>query len=1342
MRLCGDGASAATNPVYDIRLKYGRLYGDYRAPCAAWSVVYLVRKAALAAVAVLVVGPPDARAAIQFFCGICALGVPFMLHSCCAPHLGKQRLLLPDDEDLMDLQASAARDYGRLDLSLAEACAFGVTFSLTSFGYMFRSKTMVVGGGSYVAVTVIMTTALVLLIAGVIAFVVAANRRYWRAIHGVPAGKKAAAPAAAAAAGDHHGEALHAIAAVSSAAAAAAAVRPPPPIAPPLPDASQRVLEGEIPDAALARAVVDQLMSAAPGVPARALAMVDLRDEGAVAVAASAAVPRLLALLKSSSGGGGEPEVQLDIVSALWGLARGCASVRRALVSGGALLQLLELLPTAPAEALAPACGAVAGLLVDDATARAYYEMGGVPETCRLLESADEGVVEECALALRRLAGRAEPDVRAAILGTGETVPRLVVLLGAAGATGSDTSITESICATLAALAEGDARVRDAIVAAGALPALLEVVGSGTEGQKHEAACALVVLMVSDGDMRIAARVMDTPDAVPHLAALLSADSTATQAKAAAALAALAMGGPDSDAAMIAAGTVPALVRLLLSPSMEVSQQAASAVWSLAVGAAAAHSIADAGGADALVACLTASAPGTHDEEVALGALSCLAVHPDLHGAMLRAGVIPVLVERAASDVPDVAEAAASTLLSLSASDATHYAICEAGGVARLVALLAAAPAAGAAAEGGGVCETAAAALANLTAHGGTTCDAVVDAGAIPRLKQLLLAPEPGLQEQAVRVMANIAASEGDAALAIIRAAAVPVLATVAAAAAAGAPTAASTAASAALSSMVANTVLLHSVVASSSDLALVVRMLSAGASSVPVQDFGAAMLVAAAAHVEPAVFRPALAAAGGIPLLTDLLVAGSTGARAAAAGLCGVLAGPGGGTGDDDDVCAALVSAGVVERLLPAAAAAGAGTTGGDGAAAAVALLRAAVVALAALAGHERARALMLGADGARILIKLLRAHAAAPGAPPVLQEALLRALHLLSSDSAVACGAIADAGGIVLLVQLLHARSPLSCEKAAATLLCVSELSVPHKNVMIGAMAVPRLVELLAAEAPALQEVAARALASLASADGDPTNAAAIMRAPGGAARLVSLLRSGAPGVAQAAAHALAVLGMNEGMDTAVAAAGAVAPLVELLNSAVPETQKEAAGALWGLSAGSEAVRAAVAAAECRGVGTVELLSRVVQCESAGTQVQACGALSCLLSDDACQAMLLAAGGIPVVVELLGSPDVDVVENAVGALRNLASGSDGIKNAVLAAGAVPRLAAALRSHSEVVQELAAGALGSILEGADAPLQALVRESGAPAALRALLRSPAGAVQDAAKAALGACRS
>jgi vacuolar protein 8 len=131
------------------------------------------------------------------------------------------------------------------------------------------------------------------------------------------------------------------------------------------------------------------------------------------------------------------------------------------------------------------------------------------------------------------------------------------------------------------------------------------------------------------------------------------------------------------------------------------------------------------------------------------------------------------------------------------------------------------------------------------------------------------------------------------------------------------------------------------------------------------------------------------------------------------------------------------------------------------------------------------------------------------------------------------------------------------------------------------------------------------------------------------------------------------------NENNRVAVAAAGAIPPLVELLRGGSDEGRAEAAEALWILAYSDDDNDAVTPLVELLSGGSDE------------GRAEAARALGNLAYDDDIAVVVVAAGAIPPLVELLSGSSDNGMAIAAGALRIIAWGNNANVTAVVAAGA-----------------------------------------------------------------------
>lgn len=515
---------------------------------------------------------------------------------------------------------------------------------------------------------------------------------------------------------------------------------------------------------------------------ARALMSVADCVEHQQQIAAAGAVPAVVRLLQPQAPHAVSATMRETAAGILGNLAIQNPANQRAVVAGGALAPLVEMLGAKESACQEQACFALWNLACQNPANQAAIEAAGaIPPLAKLLAKGGAALKEEAAGALMNLAAHA--DNKRAIAAAGAVAP-LVAMLGEGG------GAAEQAAGALMNLASNNAANQAAIMEAGALPPLLAMLkgGGGANGAdaaasrrareyvagalmnltlKQQAAqaevakmgaVALLVAMLKEEEPQMEevagalTNLADTHEpnqaaigasgAIEPLVRLIGAASSPSNREEAAGtlmnLAALDANKP----ALVAARAVPPLVQLLSDGTDAAREHAAGALANLANGSAERQTaIADAGAIPPLLKMLSHAPP---PPPAAPGATpnGTTAASP-LGGSQAAAGDVAAASPLDASPPPLCARAASALqLLALPASNA------EAIRAARGVPLLVAAMARGVA-EAAGV-------LMNLARAHPPTQDAVVAEGALPLLVQLVSTGTPLAQEEAAGLLAHI----------------------------------------------------------------------------------------------------------------------------------------------------------------------------------------------------------------------------------------------------------------------------------------------------------------------------------------------------------------------------------------------------------------------------------------------------------------------------------------------------------------------------------------------------------------------------------------------------------
>ena len=303
--------------------------------------------------------------------------------------------------------------------------------------------------------------------------------------------------------------------------------------------------------------------------------------------------------------------------------------------------------------------------------------------------------------------------------------------------------------------AQGGEAAAEAIVAAGGIPALLGLLGSGSSQAAQQA--ALRALYCMGHCHSTACAVILSAGGLPRLVQLLHYSSEAQLTNARLASGVLGMlslhGGPEYREAILAAGAAELLVRMLASRHVGAQLAAAITIGSITMGHfSAAAAFTDAGAVQRLVLCLESSS----DEDLLTAAASALAtltardglIRPSLLAA--EAGAMPRLVQllhggnnlqaQAAFVLGNIATDALTEQRKLAAP--LMAAFVAAGAVPATARLLTQ--------QGSAKVQSAAAAIAGLLAWSGAGYAAeCVAAGMVPSLHRLLSSSDSNLQNAA-----------------------------------------------------------------------------------------------------------------------------------------------------------------------------------------------------------------------------------------------------------------------------------------------------------------------------------------------------------------------------------------------------------------------------------------------------------------------------------------------------------------------------------------------------------------------------------------------------------------
>ena len=343
--------------------------------------------------------------------------------------------------------------------------------------------------------------------------------------------------------------------------------------------------------------------------------------------------------------------------------------------------------------------------------------------------------------------------------------------------------------------------------------------------------------------------------------------------------------------------------------------------------------------------------------------------------------------------------------------------------------------------------------------------------------------------------------------------------------------------------------------------------------------------------------------------------------------------------------------------------------------------------------------------------------------GIPDAKDYALWSLSLSISSDNQ---GTVAEAGGVQPLIEHLGDNRTVIQEQAAAAIAKLAHDNDETRTAISKLGGVKPLIELLTSGASAdgasaetqagfeiVRQNAADALANLAV---EPAARDEIV-SRGGIPPLVTLLGMEGNESKKFAATAIGRLSKDhEETQAAIAAAGAIVPLVALLDgNQGPEAQEEAAGAILALAA-NEVNRATIT--DSGGIGWLVML---LGCDNPRAREHAEGALVCLSIENANRVLI-----IKKLVDMLqesgsGSSSGSGQEQAAAALANLARESEDNRKSIVETNGIVPLLDLVESASPKAKENAVGAIKELCRNSKNN-QALIAKAGGIAKLVGVL--------------------
>lgn len=233
--------------------------------------------------------------------------------------------------------------------------------------------------------------------------------------------------------------------------------------------------------------------------------------------------------------------------------------------------------------------------------------------------------------------------------------------------------------------------------------------------------------------------------------------------------------------------------------------------------------------------------------------------------------------------------------------------------------------------------------------------------------------------------------------------------------------------------------------------------------------------------------------------------------------------------------------------------------------------------------------------------------------------------------------------------LLCKLTSTNPEDRRLAAGEIRLLAKRNADNRVAIAEAGAIPLLVDLLSTPDSRTQEHAVTALLNLSICD---DNKGSIISSPGAVAGIVHVLKKGSMEARENAAATLFSLSVVDENKVTIGASGAIPPLVVLLSEGTQRGKKDAATALFNLCIyqgnKGKAVRA----------GVVPILMRLLTEPGGGMLDEALAILAILASHPEGKAAIGSADALPVLVDMIANGSPRNKENAAAVLVHLCSG------------------------------------------------------------------------------------
>ena len=334
--------------------------------------------------------------------------------------------------------------------------------------------------------------------------------------------------------------------------------------------------------------------------------------------------------------------------------------------------------------------------------------------------------------------------------------------------------------------------------------------------------------------------------------------------------------------------------------------------------------------------------------------------------------------------------------------------------------------------------------------------------------------------------------------------------------------------------------------------------------------------------------------------------------------------------------------------------------------------------------------------------------------------REQAAAAIANLANESTANCMSIVEAGGIAPLLALLDCESAKAKENSASAIAQLARGSRPNQNAITREGGIPMLVSVLTASSSnkgdasqsQLDAIVTKAIWMLAKKNF--ANQVALAEA-GVITPLVSMLGNASPELQLAATGVIECLLQSKDLQAAVVRTGAIAPLCMLSRDGLPETQEQAAAALWSLATDNALADQRHTLANKTTIaklgGIESLVKMFVTGGSEKSQRNAAGALSSIASKHAenrnivarrmvsqlngCKSPEVAGRTLAAVTRMCGRKVAD--ERSWSSASELTADQTSNQLAIAKLGGVPAIISWLASSSELVQIEATHALLAI---------------------------------------------